>query len=117
MQAFAPFRRLTEWYTRQSGTVRDLIGIALVVLPVCAAAVWYDAFDRFLALTNQPESDALDWLVILIICLGLAAKVYSIRRVIDLRREVVLRRKAETEAYELARLDVLTGLPNRRWFI
>jgi diguanylate cyclase (GGDEF)-like protein len=58
-----------------------------------------------------------DWLVILIVCLGIAAKIYSIRRVVDLHREVALRRKAEAEAHQLARHDVLTGLPNRRWFI
>jgi len=80
-------------------------------------AVWYDALDRFLELTNQPQSDATDWLVILIVCLGIAAKIYSIRRVVDLHREVALRRKAEAEAHQLARHDLLTGLPNRRWFI
>jgi diguanylate cyclase (GGDEF)-like protein len=66
---------------------------------------------------NEPQSDAIDWLVILFVFLGIAAKIYSVRRAIDLRHEVVRRRKAETEAYQLARHDVLTGLPNRRWFI
>jgi diguanylate cyclase (GGDEF)-like protein len=117
MDVLPPLRQLSAWFSRQSRTVKDLIVIGLVVLPIFVAAVWYDAFDRFLRLTNQPQSDALDWLVVLVVCLGLAAKVYSIRRVIDLRREVGLRRHAETEAHQMARHDVLTGLPNRRWFI
>src|SRR5687767_6090795 len=117
MDLSAPLRQLSAWFTRQSRTVKDLIVIGFVVLPIFVAAVWYKAFDRFLQLTNQPQSDAFDWLVILVVCLGLAAKVYAIRRVIDLRREVGLRRKAETEAHQMARHEVLTGLPNRRWFI
>jgi diguanylate cyclase (GGDEF)-like protein len=39
------------------------------------------------------------------------------RRVIDLGREVMQRRAAEHELHRLARHDVLTGLPNRRWFM
>lgn len=117
MDVLAPFRRLVAWYARQSRFVRDAIVIGLIGVPVYFGAVWYDAFDRFLQLTNQPQSDALDWLVILIVFLGIAAKIYSIRRVVDLHREVALRRKAEAEAHQLARIDVLTGLPNRRWFM
>lgn len=117
MDVFAPFRRLVAWFARQSRVAKDLIVIGLIGVPVYLAAVWYDALDRFLQLTIQPQSDAVDWLVILIVFLGIAAKIFSIRRVIDLHREVVLRRSAEAEAHQLARLDMLTGLPNRRWFI
>ncbi|MGH6833395.1 MAG: putative bifunctional diguanylate cyclase/phosphodiesterase [Methyloceanibacter sp.] len=117
MDVLAPFRRLAAWFTRQSRFARDAIVIGLIGLPVYLGAVWYDALDRFLQLTNQPQDDALDWLVILIVFLGIAAKIYSIRRVVDLHREVALRRKAEADAHQLARVDVLTGLPNRRWFI
>jgi diguanylate cyclase (GGDEF)-like protein len=117
MGAFTPFRGLYAWYARQTRVLRDAIVIGLVGLPVCLLALWFDAFDKFLELTNQPQSDAIDWLVVLIVFLGIAAKLFSVRRVIDLRREVTKRRKAETEAYQLARHDVLTGLPNRRWFI
>ena len=55
--------------------------------------------------------------MILFVFLGVAAKIYSVRRTIDLRREVVARRKAQAEAHQMARHDVLTGLPNRRRFI
>jgi diguanylate cyclase (GGDEF)-like protein len=117
MNAFAPLSKLKAWFMRQSRTSRDLIVIGAIGLPIYFGAIWYDALDKFLALTGQPESDATDWLIVLVVFLGIAAKVFSVRRVIDLRREVTLRRKTEAEAYQMARIDVLTGLPNRRWFI
>lgn len=117
MQVLASLRRPFDWYARQNRIVKDLILIFLLGLPVYLAAIWYDLFDKFLQVTGQPESDTLDWLVLLFVVLGIAAKIFSARRVVDLREEVALRRKAEGEAYHMARHDVLTGLPNRRWFI
>jgi predicted signal transduction protein with EAL and GGDEF domain len=88
-----------------------------IMLPLYVVAVWWDAFDKFLTFTDEPESDAIDWLIILFVFLAVGAKIYSVRRTVDLHREVRRRRKAERDAYELARQDVLTGLPNRRWFV
>ena len=53
--------------------------------PLYLLAVWYDALDLFLVYTNEPQSDAIDWLVILFVFLGIAAKIYSVRRTIDLQ--------------------------------
>jgi diguanylate cyclase (GGDEF)-like protein len=113
----APFNKLPAWYARQSRVTKDLIVIGAIVLPLYLAAVWYQALDRFFELTRTHQNHALDWLVLLIIFVGIAAKIFSVRRVIDLRREVAARRKTEAEAYQLARHDVLTDLPNRRWFM
>ncbi|MGE5260101.1 MAG: putative bifunctional diguanylate cyclase/phosphodiesterase, partial [Actinomycetota bacterium] len=113
----APIHRLSRWFERQSRIKRDLIIMGAIMLPLYVVAVWGDAFDKFLAFTDEPESDAIDWLIILFVFLAVGAKIYSVRRTIDLHREVRRRRKAERDAYELARQDVLTGLPNRRWFV
>jgi predicted signal transduction protein with EAL and GGDEF domain len=113
----ASLRRPFDWFARQSRITKDLIVIGLLGLPIYVAAIWYDLFDKFLGATGQPDSDTLDWLVLLFVVLGIAAKIFSVRRVLDLREEVALRRKTEAEAFGLARLDVLTGLPNRRWFL
>jgi diguanylate cyclase (GGDEF)-like protein len=117
MDVLAPLRRLFAWYARQSRIVRDLIVMGAIGLPIYALAVWYDALDKFIELTNEPQNDKIDWLVLLVVFLGIAAKIYSVRRTIDLHVEVAERRKAQAEAHQLARHDVLTGLPNRRWFI
>ena len=53
MDVLAPLRQLSAWFSRQSRTVKDLIVIGFVVLPIFVAAVWYDAFDRFLQLTKD----------------------------------------------------------------
>ena len=117
MKIIQPLRNLGPWYARQSRTVRDLIVMGAIGFPLYLLSVWYDTLDLFLVYTNEPQSDAIDWLVILLVFLGVAAKIYSVRRTIDLQREVVARRKAQAEAHQMARHDVLTGLPNRRRFI
>jgi predicted signal transduction protein with EAL and GGDEF domain len=112
-----PLHSLAAWYARQSWATTDLIVIGVVGLPIYLLAMWYEVLHLVLELTSEHKNHELDWLIVLIFCLGIAAMVFSIRRMIDLRREVADRRKAEAEAYQLARLDVLTGLPNRRWFV
>jgi diguanylate cyclase (GGDEF)-like protein len=112
-----PLHSLVAWYERQNRATTDLIIIGVVGLPIYLLAMWYEVLHLVLELTSEHKNHELDWLIVLIFCLGIAAMVFSIRRVVDLRREVAERRKAEAEAYQLARLDVLTGLPNRRWFV
>jgi diguanylate cyclase (GGDEF)-like protein len=115
--SLSPIKSLAAWYGRQTRPVRDLIVMGAVGLPLYLLAVWWDALDKFLLFTDEPQSDAIDWLVILFVFLAIGAKIYSVRRTIDLRHEVVARRKAQAEAHQMARHDVLTGLPNRRLFI
>ena len=112
-----PLNDLSAWYARQSRVMRDLIIIGVVGFPIYLLAMWYEVLHLVLELTSEHKNHELDWLIVLIFCLGIGAMVFSIRRVIDLRREVAARRQTEAGAHQLARHDVLTGLPNRRWFI
>ena len=112
-----PLNNLSAWYARQSRVMRDLIIIGAVGFPIYLLAMWYEVLHLVLELTSEHKNHELDWLIVLIFCLGIGAMVFSIRRVIDLHREVAARRQTEAGAHQLARHDVLTGLPNRRWFI
>jgi hypothetical protein len=97
MQVSAFFGRPFDWYARQSRIVKDLILIGVVGLPVYVGALWFEVLHQFFELTSQHQNHAYEWLIVLFVCLGVAAKFFSVRRVIDLRHEVGLRRKAETE--------------------
>ena len=112
-----PIRKLSDWFARQTSLTIDLILIGLVALPVYLLALWFQALDRFFELTRHHQNHSLDWIIILLIVLGVAAMFFSARRVIELRHEVARRRATERESHRLARHDALTGLPNRRWFI
>ena len=59
---------LADWYARQDLFVRDMIVTALIGLPIYGIAVWYDALDKFIELTNEPQNDKIDWLVLLVPC-------------------------------------------------
>ena len=90
MQSSAPIRRLNAWFWQQSRVTRDLIVMGVVGLPLYLLAIWYDTFDTFLALTDEPESDTFDWLILLFVFLGIAAKIYSVRRTIDCTRRFAI---------------------------
>jgi diguanylate cyclase (GGDEF)-like protein len=105
------------WYHARTRAQRDLIVIALVAIPTYLVLLAFDAFDLVYDWTRLHEDWQLDELVALLFTLGLAAIVYSWRRLSDLRGEISRRRDAEEEANRLARYDVLTGLANRRLFL
>jgi len=78
----APFRRLIAWFGRQSPVTTDLVVIGLVGLPIYVLALWYGALDRFFELTRRHTHHELDWLIILVVCVGIAAIFFSIRRLV-----------------------------------
>ena len=89
---------------------RDALIVAALAVPCFAAAVYFDVFDRFADFARPYQDWQLEELAATVFFLGLAALLFSIRRMSDLRA-------AQKEACDLARQDVLTGLPNRRCFL
>ena len=109
--------KLRNWLKGMPQAQRDLIVILALSVPVYAFLLWIDAYDLFFQYSRSHEDYQLDELVALLFFVGLAAIVFSARRIIDLRKEMQERRAAEGEAQRLARHDALTGLPNRRRFL
>jgi diguanylate cyclase (GGDEF)-like protein len=109
--------KLRHWLRGMPQAQRDLITILALSVPVYVFLVWINAFDLFFKYSRTHEDYQLDELVALVFFIGLAAIVFSARRINDLRKEMQERRAAEGEAQRLARHDALTGLPNRRRFL
>ena len=109
--------RLRARWTDLARPHRDLIAIAVVSIPVYLLLLWLDAADYVHHWSDVHEEYEVDELIALFFFIGMAAIVFSLRRLFDLRREIAERQKTEREAHRLARHDALTGLPNRRRFL
>lgn len=96
-----------------SNTYTDLLIILLLSFVFYALAVNYNAFEQLYSFSRAHEELELDELFTLLMILSVAMVVYSIRRVLELKKEVILRKLSEEHAMQLAYFDSLTGLPNR----
>jgi diguanylate cyclase (GGDEF)-like protein len=109
---FSRLRR-TPWRRRD---VRDAV---IIVVILAAQFVLFDMGDLFLKVADfakEYEEWGADDLVLMSFMLCISLIVYSFRRLQDLAKEMKGRAAAEDQARKLARLDPLTGLPNRRLF-
>ncbi|MEW5422986.1 putative bifunctional diguanylate cyclase/phosphodiesterase [Amorphus sp. 3PC139-8] len=88
--------------------------IAALAVALQIFLISIDTFDRIYDFTRAHEDYQLDEAFTVFFALSLALLAILIVRNFDLRREIVLRRRAEAQAALLARSDALTGLPNRR---
>jgi diguanylate cyclase (GGDEF)-like protein len=95
----------------------DALLVAALVAPVYLLAEHYNGFEKLYQATRSYEDWQLDEVVTIVLFLGVAGLLYSIRRLLQSQREIALRRSAEDRAHHLARHDALTGLPNRRSFL
>jgi len=109
--------RWTSWLKGMPRAQLDLMVILALSIPTYAFLVWIDAFDLVFAYSRRHEEYQLDEFVAFLFFIGIAAVVFSVRRILDLRKEMEQRRTAEQDAQRLARHDALTGLPNRRGFL
>ena len=87
---------------------------ATVAIVAWAASAHFDVGNTIVDFARRHEEWQLDEFFTLIIFLSLAAFVASF---LQSRRHLRFRRAAERHAFEAARMDVLTGLPNRRMFL
>src|SRR5258708_13442944 len=78
---------------RRHRALFDVLIIGLLILPIFITAVYFDAFDLLagFAVDHEPLDEAL----LAIPILGLLGFVYGLRRIVDLRQEVIRRREAE----------------------
>jgi diguanylate cyclase (GGDEF)-like protein len=109
---FSRLRRIA-WRRRD---VRDAVIIVVILL---AQFVFFDMGDLFLKVADfakEYEDWGVDDLMLMSFMLTLCLIIYSFRRLQDLAKEMKGRAAAEEQARKLARLDPLTGLPNRRLF-
>ena len=92
----------------------DVIVLMLLGGLAWLAAVYWDLFDRFYVYSRSHESWELDEIVLALVIVGTMGFVYALRRLIDLKREVDRRTRAELDVAWLGHHDALTQLPNRR---
>jgi PAS domain S-box-containing protein len=81
-------------HRRQRRTLQDLIVILMIAIPVYVAASIYDVFETLMAWTRRHNLLVHEWISILIL-LGFASAIFSIRRWIELKDENAERKKAE----------------------
>jgi len=87
---------------------------ATVAVIAWAASAHFNVANTIFAFAKQHEEWQVDEFLTLVFFLSLAAFVTSF---LQARRHLRFRKAAERHAFEAARMDVLTGLPNRRMFI
>lgn len=97
------------------GIINDLVILSVFTVVSFALAVHLELFETFFEFSRAHEEWELDEFFTLAMLLGVGLLLFSIRRIIELKREIWQRQKAEESAHRLARHDALTGLPNRRF--
>jgi diguanylate cyclase (GGDEF)-like protein len=105
--------RAIEW---SPPPVRDAI---LVFVAFCLTFAFIEVNSlphTILAFTVAHEDWEIDDIIFSSFVAATGLLFYSVRRLVELRREIKARRAAEEIAQQLARHDPLTGLPNRRFF-
>lgn len=111
----ATAERLRKFVIRHRVSLQDLFLIAVTMAVAAFVLFQVNVFaDGPTPAGNEIEPDEMPILGALL-CVGML--IFSWRRSMEQRRETRKRVAAEQHARELAMLDPLTGLPNRRQFV
>jgi diguanylate cyclase (GGDEF)-like protein len=89
---------------------RDIVLLAAFFGSALVLAGYFDAFDRFARFAETHHLHGTEEVIAAIFVLGFGVAIFALRRLAELR---IL----EQRARNLARVDELTGLPNRRRFL
>jgi diguanylate cyclase (GGDEF)-like protein len=98
----------------QHKAISDCVVIVLFGICTLGICISFDFYEKFYEFSAQHESWQVDDTFIGFVVIGWCGFIFGIRRILDLRREVRSRRRAEKAAVEMASQDALTKLPNRR---
>ena len=105
-----------EWSAWQEPHLRDGILLLGLVLVTYVVAHVYQLPPYLLQFALDHPGWEVDDLIFVVFIVSAAVMAYGIRRYRDVVRENKARIDAEDEARKLARHDLLTNLPNRRFF-
>ncbi len=76
----------------------------------------FDLFEKIFEFSRSHENYELDDIIASLFALPAILLIFSVRRILDLRKEMKLRERAQDKARQLASIDPLTGLANRSQF-
>lgn len=106
--------RLLRRFLRLHQAWLDFLIIACLGTCVLWAGIHLDLYEALIRFSNQHESWQADEFFLGFVVMGWCGFAFGIRRVYELRKEIVDRRLAEKAAIDMATHDTLTRLPNRR---
>ena len=92
----------------------DLLVVACLGACVLWAGIHLDLYEKLARFNIQHESWQADEFFLGLVVMGWCGFAFGIRRVYELRKEILNRRLAEKAAVDMAIHDTLTRLPNRR---
>jgi diguanylate cyclase (GGDEF)-like protein len=94
----------------QNRVKRDAIVLAAFFGSSLGLAGYFDAFDQFASFAGRHQLHGIEEVIAAIFLFGFGVMVFALRRLAELR-------DFEKHARILARVDELTGVPNRRRFL
>src|SRR5687768_12058364 len=80
---------------RGTRAVEDLLIVAAVSLAVFLIASYINILEKFAILSQRYEYLQLDEIIVVLVSLALAMTVFSVRRVRELKQEIVERKRVE----------------------